>query len=1103
MKKIIALLSIKSNSFQLGLKIKLCAFCVLLFLIKVNANSNPIDFSGSLHMINIEVQDNTITGIVTGEDETPLPGVTIQVKGSSIGTITNFDGEYTIDVPNGGKTILVFVYLGMNTEEVVVGNQSTLNMTMTVDQTSLEEVVVIGYGTIKKKDLASAVSTVKTEDLVLSSSPSVVDVLRGKAAGLQITQNSAQPGGGLDILIRGATSPTSSNEPLIVVDGFPIANNFDQPGSITGYSAGTQSFLNSFNPNDIENISVLKDASALSIYGARAANGVILITTKKGVAGKVQVDYSSSFSYQPFNQTYDQLELPEWMQLRNDVALENWQFNNGVAPYGNVSLEDAIADPSGGVAFTRYYSDEEINNAKASNGTDWVDLVTQNGIIQQHNLSLRGGTETTKYFLSGNLFEQKGVLKNSDFNRASMRFNLDQTLNKYLKVGMNFTTSRIKNDNSQLGGDQFENSGLLRSALQYGPHIAAIDNEGNYPINTSSPDQPNPYSLLTITDESETNRTLANFFLEVRPFKGLVARFQGGIDQGTSTTSAYLPTTTLAGALSGGSASIGSVKKNDNLVDFTLTYNTTLNENHNFNFLAGSSFQGTQEDRLSSSSTTFITDAFLYNNLGVGTENILVTSSSITEELISFFGRINYNYKQRYIVSSSVRRDGSSRFGDNNKYAMFSSIAVAWNIAEEPFMASISDKISTLKLRIGYGELGNQNIESNWLGASRATNAYIGSDGEAILTAVVPSRLTNPDLKWETTIEKNIGLDFGFFNNRITGSFEAYDKVINDLLQFKTLDSYHYLNSVAANVGSAQGKGIELTLNTVNIDNKDFTWESTFTYSKYEDRWKERDPDWDPDVYESIDDPIRAQFSYLSDGIMQIGENVTAQPDLVPGQIKIKDVNGFQRDAAGNPMTDEDGRFLRTGEADGQIDVADTVLLGSSDPDFTAGLSNTFTYKNLKLNVHFNGVFGRQIIDQTDLSFGVSAEAVATNGQNVLSNIYDRWTPDNPSTTRPSSYYGYSTDGTGDFFYQDAWFIRCQNLSLSYTLPKKWLNKYINSASIRFDAQNLFIITPYTGDDPETVGFDPNLEDTELDSRNLVAAYPNVKTYTLGIDIKF
>ena len=335
-------------------------------------------------------------------------------------------------------------------------------------------------------------------------------------------------------------------------------------------------------------------------------------------------------------------------------------------------------------------------------------------------------------------------------------------------------------------------------------------------------------------------------------------------------------------------------------------------------------------------------------------------------------------------------------------------------------------------------------------------------------------------------------MDFGFLNNKISGSVEVFNKTVKDLLFVRQINSYNPLTSVFANVGSTQSKGVEVTLNTVNIQKENFKWQTSFVFSKYDDRWKEREPDWKPSVFESVDDPIRAQFYYLSDGIMQAGDIVDAQPNLIPGQIKIKDVNGFVRDTAGNPVTDENGVFQRTGEADGIIDAADTVLLGTSDPDFIAGLTSILDYKNFSLTMQFNGMFGRQIVDPTDLALGVSAEAVATNGQNVLRNALNRWTPDNPSTTRPSSYYGYTVTngsvGPGDFFLQDAWFVRLQNVSLSYRIPQKIFG-VMNAASIRLDAQNLFVITPYKGVDPETDSYS--------------AAYPNVRTFTLGLDLKF
>jgi TonB-linked SusC/RagA family outer membrane protein len=566
-----------------------------------------------------------------------------------------------------------------------------------------------------------------------------------------------------------------------------------------------------------------------------------------------------------------------------------------------------------------------------------------------------------------------------------------------------------------------------------------------------------------------------------------VARVQVGTDQGSSYRYTYLPVTTLYGALEQGKASIASQKQNNNLLDFTLTYNKKINANNSFSAMLGYSHQNNVIEAASLGNTGFITDAFLWNNMNSGSGIKTVGSSKTERNLLSYFARITYAYKDRYFLTSNIRRDGASVFSANNKYGIFPSIALGWDVAGEPFMKSLSKVVSQFKLRASWGQIGNANIDGLSTAAFYAQPAYLGP-AEQILTGVLPSRLENPDLKWETTTEKNLGLDFEIINRRVSGSIEVYDREVSDLLNYKPINSYNEVNYVWANVGSTDSKGVEVTLNAKIIDDKDFKWRSTVTYSKYRTNWKQRAPDFKPSVYENYNDPVRAQYSYLSDGIMQIGESVPAQPDLYPGQIKSKDVNGYKRDANGNPMVDANGKFITTGAPDGKIDQADIVLLGSTDPKFVAGFSNYIKYKNFTLNFHFTGNFGRRIVDQTDYTYGVTAVGVAQYGENALTSVLDRWTPQNPSTTRPASHFGYSQYDSGDFFLQDASFIRLQNVSLSYKLPAEYFGKYFDAA-IRLEAQNLFLITKYKGVDPETDGY--------------TAAYPNVKTFTVGLDLKF
>lgn len=1028
-----------------------------------------------------------IRGRIVSADESrqPLEGASVRIKGAEGGTSTDANGEFTLHIP-GERATLVISFVGYETQEMVVSQSTTsLSIALKAQEGQGEEVVVIGYGTQKKKDLTGAVSSVKTKDLVLSSGPEIGNMLKGKVAGLTIRQNSAQPGGGLDILIRGAGSVNASNAPLIVVDGFPITD-LAQPESGGRYNAGTQSILNSFNPNDIESIEVLKDASATSIYGSRAANGVVLITTKKGSDGKLSVQYSGNYSVQKYNNPFDVLPLNEWMQVRNEAAWEQWQFDNNVMPYGNRTQAEAEANPVNG-PFRKLYTQNAINNV--GRGTDWFDLVTRDGRTMQHNITLSGGNKSTRYLVSGNLFNQKAIVKNSDFNRYSFRANIDQDINKFVRTGINITASRIDNSNTQLGADQYENSGIIRAAIQQGPHIPAIDEQGNYPLNPQLALQPNPYSLLTISDRGRIERFLGNFYVDVMPLSGLTVKLKAGIDRGLSKRQNYLPTTTLHGALEQGRAFISNAESNSYLLEATANYNRKIGNGHNVDLLGGVSQQQFVNALNSEGATGFITDAFLWNNLGAGSVQLPSNSSASKNMIASYFGRVNYNYKGRYYLTATVRTDGASVFAANHKWGTFPSAAVAWNVVEEPFLAGLKNTFSQLKFRFSYGQTGNATINSNAFAAYGAYPAWL-TGNDVRLIGVSLARLENPDLKWETTTGANLGLDFSILNGKVEGSIEVYRNVISDLLATKVLNSYHEINTIIANIGKTESRGFEITINTRNVQTRDFQWRTSFALSRYKDNWKERAPDWKPSVYESDNDPIRAMYSRVSDGILQVGEKAPAgQPELKPGMIKIKDINGFQRDANGNPVVDANGRFIRTGAPDGIIDDADTKMMGTTDPSYMAGITNILTYKNFSLNFDFNALFGRRFADPNQFAYGISAAGVFSNGYNALRSVKDRWTPENPTNTQPSSFWGWSPYGIGDFFVQDAWFVRLQNVSLGYDIPRNIFGKTFTNVRVHLDAQNLFVITPYKGVDPETDSY--------------TAAYPNIRTFTFGLNLNF
>ncbi|MCP9750198.1 TonB-dependent receptor [Ferruginibacter sp. HRS2-29] len=1024
----------------------------------------------------------TVTGKVTDADGSPLADVSVSIKGTNKTVVTNQKGNFSIEAANAD--VLVISSTAYVTRELTVTGNALPDIRLQPDNKSMDEVIVVGYGTQKKRDLTGAVSSVKTKDLVISSGPEIGSMLKGKVAGLTIRQNSAQPGGGLDIQIRGAGSINASNSPLFVVDGFPITD-LQQPESNNRYNAGTQSILNSFNPNDIESIEVLKDASATSIYGSRAANGVILITTKRGAAGAVKVQYSNNFSFQKYKNDFDVLPLNEWMQVRNEAGQEQWDFDNGVIPYGTNTREQVIQN---GVApFKKLYTQNAINNV--GRGTDWFDLVTRSGGTTQHNLSLSGGSKTTKYLLSGNYYDQKGIIKKSGFSRYSVKANIDQEVNKYVKAGVTLTTSRIDNDNTQLGGDQFENSGIIRAAIQQGPHIQAIDENGNYPLNPQLVLQPNPYSLLTITDKSRLERMLLNSYIDITPIQGLTIKLKAGMDRTITKRQSYLPKTTFAGELEQGRATISNSDRDDYLLEATANYVRTFASVHKVELLGGVSQQKFNTSVNSEGASGFITDAFLWNNLGAGAIRLASTSYGSKNMIASYFGRLNYNFKDRYLLTATVRTDGASVFARNNKWGTFPSAAVAWNISQESFFKRYNKVVSQLKLRFSYGQTGNASINSNAFAAYGAYPAWLSGE-DLRLIGVSLTRLENPDLKWETTTGANLGLDFSLFNGKVDGSVEVYNNVISDLLATKNLNSYQDINTIIANVGKTRSRGFEISINTRNMQTSNFLWRTQFNFSKYKDNWEERAPDWKPAVYENEKDPIRARYYRLSDGILQIGEAApVSQPTLKPGMIKIRDIDGYLRDGAGNPSVDANGRFLRTGAPDGIIDDADTKMLGTSDPSAMAGITNIITYKNFSLNFDFTALFGRNQADPNFTAYGISAYGIYSNGYNALRTVKDRWTPTNPSTTQPSSFWGFSEYGVGDFFQQKAWFIRCQNVSLGYNLPRKILGNVFSSVRIHADAANLFVISPYKGVDPETDSY--------------TAAYPYIRTFTFGVNVNF
>lgn len=1002
----------------------------------------------------VNFAQSTIQGNVTDASGEPLMGVVVTVSGSKTGAMTDLDGHFSVMAPV--NALLKFTYVGYQTQEIRLNGQTALDVTMLEDQQQIDEVVIVGYGSVKKSNLTGALSTVKMDDVSQVATTSVSKLLVGQVPGLSIRQNSASPEGGYDMLIRGSASISAGNSPLYVIDGFPGGD------------------INTINPADIESVEVLKDASATSIYGARAANGVILINTKRGKEGKMNIRFNSDLSFQTISNPYKSVGAKDYMRMANEYFREEWLYQNKIAPYGNTDPSGVTTQPK--IAFT----DEQI--ASASEVTDWFDEVTRTGIINEESLSINGGTGNIRYLFSLGHFGQRGVVINSGMQKYMGRLNLDVDLSKWLTTGAAVSATQSDQDRTVQPASN-SNGGIIKASLMFPHYLPIYDEDGNYQENPNHPGA-SPLEWGDLENKNSSFRTLITNYWNVRLMKGLDFRASWGINSAFIRATSYYPSTHFDGRSNKGQASISETRRNDYLLDATLTYSKTLFGNHNLKAMAGYAYQKFNTVYLYGYNNNFVSDVFGVNSLqSGGSSTQQVQSSKTISKYLSYFGRINYDIADKYLFTFTLRADGSDRFGKENRFGYFPSGAFAWRVIEEPFMKN-QNIVSNLKLRASYGQTGNAEIGGNAYGfySAGSTNYVIGGK---LQTGVSESQLPNARLRWETTTEFNIGVDWGLFNNRLTGTFEYYTKTISDLLSSRSVGSYYPVSSVADNLGKTQSRGFEVQINSVIFRNKDFEWTTNLNFYHYKDKWKERNPYSILPVYQQEQDPLHVSFGYVSDGLIQAGETVDWMPGAPAGSIKVKDLNGYLKDANGDYILDEKGRRQLSGIPDGNIDDADKVIIVNSAPDLSFGLGNTFRYKNFDLNFFLYGEFGRQLLNSTRQTFLSSDRFRYTD--NVMSEAYDRWTSANTSGKYPTGLYNKYETGT-DFYVEDADFVRLKNITLGYTFPKNLCNGLLSHARLYLDAQNLFVITNYSGSDPETEGF---------------TAYPNQRTYSVGVEITF
>lgn len=978
--------------------------------------------------IYVEAQGLRVTGQVTSDmGGEPIPGATVLVQGTTNGTITDVEGKYslTVEDPN---SVLVFSYVGYLTEEIPVNNRSVVDISLVTDIQELMEVVVIGYGTVKKSDLTGSVVSVRGEDLTAIPVTNALEVMQGKVPGLDLTRNSGQAGAGLDLNIRGNRSIQAGNGPLVLVDGIRYEGPLD------------------VNPNDIASIEVLKDASATAIYGTLGANGVILITTKSGSKGEAKVTFNSYYSIQNANGYADIMSGPEWVALRRESR-------RTVGEWNGPEDDENIFNPT------------QLENFRNGIYTDWADQIIGTGSQQNYQIGVSGGTERMNYYLSTEYFDEKGLLENDQLKRYSGRMNIGYNILDNLKVSTNLMYAYK---------DWDVRRDPLNQANKMSPLGRPYDDEGNFltfPVGDASTLNPLVDEQPGAYENNEINkRFFGNLSLEWSPISNLNFTSRFGIDQHTNRDGLFAATNTIetgANGLSIASAELINFSRVtwENFADYT----TTLSEGHELSALLGTSIWSEREEMFSASGRDLLSSTMLFYNLGA-TQSAYQLGSYLTEQsLASFFGRINYKLYNKYLFTAVMRADGSSVLAEGKKWGYFPSGSVAWILKEEEFLQN-SNLISDMKLRASYGISGNSSVRPYMTsgGLGKTTYAFDKDGSESPAFGFFPAALSNPELSWETTATTNIGLDFGFFNNRLIGALDVYQQDTRDLLLLRNLPTSTGFESVISNVGKTRNRGVELQMSSINIDTDNgLLWTSDLSFASNKEEVVELGEGVERDLSFGdyglhVGHPINVFYDYEKIGIWQIGEeDAAALNDQAPGDIKVKDQNG-----------------------DNEITPDDRVILGNSNPDFTLGLTNRFSYKGVELSVFIFARSGQMIESEAAGSYKIDG---LENGP-----VVDYWTPENPTNAYPRPDAGRSRASTRYYStlqYVDGSFLKIRDITLAYNFSSDFLDR-LNLSRLRVyaTAKNYFVFSEIDPYDPERGG---------------ALSFPMTKQMVFGLNLEF
>ncbi len=1078
-------------------------------------------FLVSFLMGSMAFAQNSIQVSGTVQDELgPLPGVSVAIKGTTTGTLTDLDGKFTLNVPND-KAILTFSFLGYVPQSITVGSNKTLNVTMKAEDNSLDEVVVIGYGSVRKKDLTGSTVSVRGSELANIPVTTAAQALSGKAAGVNVIQNSGAPGANVQITVRGGTSITQGTEPLYIVDGFQMENG-----------------LQNVDINDIESIDVMKDASATAIYGARGSNGVVLITTKSGKSGKTEVSYNAYVSFNRLGKKLNLLGVEDYVKYQYEYNT----LRGNADSFANFFGGDVNASDFYTGAYSRI-SQEYGNRA----GIDWQDLVFgDTGITQNHNLNISGGGEKTKYMLSYNYTGEDGIMEKHDYQKNSIRAKINHELWKGVRLDFASSMQMTKVDGGAslggklkqtilqpiTGGARWTNEQMIGTDI--GTEIGEIMNDANY-------DAQNPIlDNRAISNEKYTRMATVNAGLEIDLMKDLTFRTAGSYmwqqvrkdywDDGSTKQA-------KANKSPYGYGSRDNSEKYSWQVTNTLNYAFNLKDAHRFTVLLGQETYYTENMKLENEYRSFSDGNFGLNDVSMG---VPYTWKSEKEKvgLVSVFGRLSYNFNDRYLFTGTLRGDGSSKFARGKQWGYFPSASAAWRVTEETFMANIKEYMNSLKLRIGYGIAGNNNIKNNMYATSYGSGHY-GYNGGDYITYIPGTVLGNADLKWEKTTTTNVGLDMSWLNSRFNLSVDWYNNESSNLLIENKIPTSTGYSTQIQNIGSIRNRGVEFVLNTTNIVNKDFTWTTDFNIafnrSKVLDLYGSDELNYFIKDYESrmgykieVGQPLGQFYGLIYDGIYTT-DDFTQNAD---GSYTLKDNIPYLKGSTRSNVKVGDVKYKTTaGEVDKDgfpvYSVNDRTVIGNGQPKFTGGMSNTFTYKGFDLTVFFNFVYGNEVFNMSTQRFIGPYLA----NQNTLAKMNNRFTLIDPATGKESTsltrlaelnpnqnglLWNISSNNKNaisdhsSYYLEDGSFLRLNNITLGYTLPKKLVQKMkINSVRVYGTLNNIHTFTKYSGYDPEVSAYDPeSASDPKKSGEGLAvgvdnSSYPRAKSWVLGVNLTF